>query len=104
MDTAQLREVLGADDGDWAATVFAVTERGTFEHGTSVLQLPADPDDADRFERVRAALLAARASRVQPARDDKVVTAWNGLAITALAPSVALMIRSFWMRRCAARR
>ncbi|HNP12141.1 MAG TPA: thioredoxin domain-containing protein [Mycobacterium sp.] len=88
---AQLREVLGADDGDWAARVFAVTERGTFEHGTSVLQLPADPDDADRFERVRAALLAARASRVQPARDDKVVTAWNGLAITALAEaSVAL--------------
>ena len=88
---AQLREVLGADDGDWAATVFAVTERGTFEHGASVLQLPAEPDDAERFERVRAALLAARASRVQPARDDKVVTAWNGLAITALAEaSVAL--------------
>ncbi|HRD13526.1 MAG TPA: thioredoxin domain-containing protein, partial [Mycobacterium sp.] len=40
---AQLREVLGADDGDWAATVFAVTERGTFEHGASVLQLPAEP-------------------------------------------------------------
>lgn len=89
--SAQLREVLGADDGDWAATVFAVTERGTFEHGASVLQLPAEPDDAERFERVRAALLAARASRVQPARDDKVVTAWNGLAITALAEaSVAL--------------
>ncbi len=88
---AQLREVLGADDGDWAARVFAVTERGTFEHGASVLQLPAEPDDAERFERVRAALLAARASRVQPARDDKVVTAWNGLAITALAEaSVAL--------------
>jgi uncharacterized protein YyaL (SSP411 family) len=85
--SAQLREVLGADDGDWAATVFAVTERGTFEHGASVLQLPAEPDDAERFERVRAALFAARASRVQPARDDKVVTAWNGLAITALAGS-----------------
>ena len=87
----QLREVLGVDDGDWAARVFAVTDRGTFEHGTSVLQLPADPDDAERFERVRTALLAARATRIQPARDDKVVTAWNGLAITALAEaSVAL--------------
>ncbi len=88
---AQLREVLGDDDGAWAATVFTVTADGTFEHGSSVLQLLSDPDDADRFERVRAALLAARAQRVQPPRDDKVVTAWNGLAITALAEaSVAL--------------
>jgi uncharacterized protein YyaL (SSP411 family) len=82
---AQLREVLGDDDGRWSATLFNVTEAGTFEHGSSVLQLQADPDDDPRFERVRAALLAARLTRPQPGRDDKVVTAWNGLAITALA-------------------
>jgi uncharacterized protein len=88
---AQLREVLGDDDGRWAASIFNVTEAGTFEHGSSVLQLPADPDDAERFDRVRTALLAARLTRPQPGRDDKVVTAWNGLAITALAEaSVAL--------------
>ena len=88
---AQLREVLGDDDGRWAATLFDVTDAGTFERGSSVLQLPADPDDAERFERVRTALLAARLTRPQPGRDDKVVTAWNGLAITALAEaSVAL--------------
>ncbi|MBB3753293.1 hypothetical protein FHT44_005812 [Mycolicibacterium sp. BK634] len=87
----QLREVLGDDDGQWAATLFDVTDDGTFEHGTSVLQLLADPDDAARFERVRTTLLASRLTRVQPARDDKIVTAWNGLAITALAEaSVAL--------------
>ena len=88
---AQLREVLGDDDGHWAATLFNVTDAGTFEHGSSVLQLLSDPDDWDRFERVRTALLAARLTRPQPGRDDKVVTAWNGLAITALAEaSVAL--------------
>ncbi|MEE3066127.1 MAG: thioredoxin domain-containing protein [Actinomycetota bacterium] len=87
----QLTEVLGPDDGRWAAELFAVTESGTFEHGTSVLQLPGDPDDPPRAERVRAALLAARHTRTQPGRDDKVVTSWNGLAITALAEaSVAL--------------
>jgi uncharacterized protein YyaL (SSP411 family) len=87
----QLTEVLGSGDGPWAASVFGVTETGTFEHGASVLQLPTDPDDPDRFERVRTALRAARLTRVQPDRDDKVVTAWNGLAITALAEgSVAL--------------
>jgi hypothetical protein len=88
---AQLRDVLGDDDGRWAAELFAVTDEGTFEHGSSVLQLPVDPDDVDRFSRVRAALSAARAARPQPGRDDKVVTAWNGFAITALAEaSVAL--------------
>jgi len=88
---AQLTELLGADDGPWAAEVFAVTESGTFEHGTSVLQFPTDPDDPQRVDRVRPALLAARLTRPQPGRDDKVVTSWNGLAITALAEaSVAL--------------
>lgn len=105
----QLRDVLGEDDGDWAARVFAVTEQGTFEHGMSVLQLPADfdplPGEAQRFARVRAALLAARLNRPQPGRDDKVVTAWNGLAITALAEaSVALDDPALLevARRCAA--
>jgi uncharacterized protein YyaL (SSP411 family) len=93
---AQLTEVLGEDDGGWAASVFGVTETGTFEHGASVLQLPAEPDDPDRLERIRTALLAARSTRPQPDRDDKVVTAWNGLAITALAEaSVALGRRGF---------
>ncbi|MFV8162803.1 thioredoxin domain-containing protein [Mycobacterium sp. 134] len=88
---AELRSVLGDDDGAWAASLFEVTTAGTFEHGASVLQLHRDPDDEARFESVRAALSAARALRAQPARDDKVVTAWNGLAITALAEaSVAL--------------
>ncbi|WP_144206466.1 thioredoxin domain-containing protein [Mycobacterium tilburgii] len=87
----QLTEVLGPDDGPWAAQVFAVTASGTFEHGTSVLQLPNDPADQDRLDRVRTALLAARLTRRQPGRDDKVVTSWNGLTITALAEaSVAL--------------
>ena len=100
----QLTEVLGPDDGRWAAGVFAVTRSGTFEHGSSVLQLPDDPDDPQRAERVRAALLAVRRDRVQPGRDDKVVTSWNGLAITALAEAgVALGEPDFIdaARRCA---
>jgi uncharacterized protein len=81
----QLVDVLGEDDGHWAAEVFEVTARGTFEHGTSTLQLLRDVDDRARLDGVRRRLLRARAERPQPARDDKVVTAWNGLAIAALA-------------------
>ena len=88
---AQLRDALGDDDGAWAAKVFGVTEQGTFEHATSVLQLLSDPDDWQRFVRVRSALLAVRSTRPQPGRDDKVVTAWNGLAITALAEAAVAL-------------
>jgi uncharacterized protein YyaL (SSP411 family) len=94
---AQLVDALGAEDGAWAAQLLAVTEVGTFEHGASTLQLVADPDDPARWERVRAALLAARAARPQPARDDKVVTAWNGLAIVALAEGGAALDRPAWV-------
>jgi hypothetical protein len=88
---AQLREVLGPDDGAWAAATFGVTGAGTFEHGTSVLQLRSDPDSGERFARVRAGLLAARALRPQPPRDDKIVTVWNGMAITALAEAAVAL-------------
>ena len=98
---AQLAEVLGVEDGAWAARLLTVTDAGTFEHGASTLQLTADPDDAPRWERVRAALLAARAARPQPARDDKVVTAWNGLAIVALAEGGAVLDRPAWVAAAA---
>jgi uncharacterized protein YyaL (SSP411 family) len=102
---AQLTDVLGVDDGRWAAELFGVTEAGTFEHGTSVLTLHSDPADsggpggpgAERFARVRAALAAARARRPQPMRDDKVVAAWNGLAIAALAEAGALFGEPAWV-------
>ena len=92
---AQLAEVLGPEDGARAAALFLVTALGTFEDGMSVLQLPADPAPADAawFGSVRARLLAARAARPRPSRDDKVVAAWNGLAIAALAETGALLDR-----------
>ncbi|MEP6599862.1 MAG: thioredoxin domain-containing protein [Actinomycetota bacterium] len=87
---AQLCGVLGAD-ADCAAALLTVTESGTFEHGSSTLQLRRDPDDAAWWADVRARLLAARAGRPQPARDDKVVTSWNGLTIAALAEAGVLL-------------
>ncbi|MBO0923906.1 thioredoxin domain-containing protein [Cellulomonas sp. zg-ZUI199] len=89
----QLRDALGDDDGAWAADVLGVTRDGTFEHGASVLQLRRAPDDAARYAAVRDRLRRARAARPWPARDDKVVTAWNGLAVAALAEAGALLDR-----------
>jgi uncharacterized protein len=89
----ELRDVLGPDDGRWAAEAFGVTGEGTFEHGKSVLQRRHEPADTGRLARVTAALLAARQQRVRPARDDKVVAAWNGLAIAALAEAGLVLER-----------
>lgn len=88
---AQLTEVLGEQDGPVAARLLSVTQEGTFEHGSSTLQLRADPPDEAWWQRTRATLLAARGARPQPARDDKVVTSWNGLAIAALADTAVIL-------------
>jgi uncharacterized protein YyaL (SSP411 family) len=87
----QLVEVLGVEEGRAAAGLLEVTEAGTFEHGASTLQLPADPTDQPWWAEVRGRLLAARDRRPQPGRDDKVVTSWNGLAIAALADAGVLL-------------
>ncbi|MEU1313855.1 thioredoxin domain-containing protein [Streptomyces tibetensis] len=91
----QLREVLGEQDADLAAQHFGVTEEGTFEEGASVLQRPVRDGvvDAGRVAAIRERLLAARSGRPAPGRDDKVVAAWNGLAIAALAETGAYFDR-----------
>lgn len=86
---AQLVEVLGEEDARFARDLFGVTDDGNFEHGTTVLTLARDADAADpavkqRWAGVRRKLSQARRDRPQPAMDDKVVAAWNGLAITAM--------------------
>ncbi|TCN54897.1 hypothetical protein EV641_104162 [Rhodococcus sp. SMB37] len=98
----QLVDVLGDEDGAWAAELFAVTDAGTFEAGASVLQLPTDPDDQVRSDSVRVRLFAARLARPQPGRDDKVVTAWNALAITGLVEAGLTSGRPDWVDAAAA--
>jgi len=90
---AQLAGALGDADAAYAAQVFGVTADGTFERGSSVLQYRRDADDPERLRGIRSALLTARATRIRPGRDDKIVAAWNGLAIAALAETGLLLAR-----------
>lgn len=91
----QLAEVLGEQDAALAAAHFGVTEEGTFEEGASVLRLPdtGELEDAERIASVRERLLRSREQRPRPERDDKVVAAWNGLAVAALAETGAYFDR-----------
>ncbi len=92
----QLIEVLGETEGRWAADVAVVTAEGTFEHGSSTLQLPRDPDP-ERWARVRTRLATARRDRSRPGRDDKIVAAWNGWLIDALVQAASLWQRPDWL-------
>ena len=92
-----LREVLSEDDAHWVEGLCEITAAGTFENGTSTVQLRRDPDDQDRWLRCRRELMAARDNRERPARDDKIVAAWNGMVIAALAEAGAAFDRPEWV-------
>jgi uncharacterized protein YyaL (SSP411 family) len=93
----QLTAALGPDDGSWAAEVFTVTAKGTFEAGASTLQRLADPADGRRFTAVRERLGQVRETRPRPARDDKVVAAWNGWLIDSLVQAAMIFDRPEWL-------
>jgi uncharacterized protein YyaL (SSP411 family) len=79
--------------GPTAAAIFGVTDQGTFEQSRSVLQLRVDAPDPVQYDAERSRLLELRSRRIAPGRDDKVVAAWNGLAIAALAEVGAMFER-----------
>jgi uncharacterized protein len=93
----QIESVLGKQAAETFAAVYGVTPQGNFEHGQSILNRSAtvsdwaktwgrDPEDLEReLAASRAKLLAVRDARVHPGLDDKVLVAWNGFMIDALA-------------------
>ncbi len=99
---AEVAEVLGAQRAATFCRVYNVTESGNFE-GKSILNLPRPlqehardlkrPADelAAELAKSRASLLAARAKRVRPGRDDKVLLAWNAMTVDALARAGAVL-------------
>jgi hypothetical protein len=84
---AQVREAIGPMGAMIIARAYGVTDSGNFEHGATVLSrvtLRESAAEEDQLSELRGKLLAARAARVRPGTDDKVLAAWNGLAISGL--------------------
>ena len=79
---ADLERVLGPEDAERAAAYYGVTAAGNFE-GATVPRISGEPPPD--LAGIRARMLEARDARPQPARDDKAIAAWNGLALAALA-------------------
>jgi uncharacterized protein YyaL (SSP411 family) len=83
-----LREVLPPSLADDAIAYFGATERGNFE-GVNVLE--GRGPEPSRLPEIRSMLYAARSGRVRPGLDDKRLTAWNALMISALAEAGAAL-------------
>ncbi|MET1066328.1 MAG: thioredoxin domain-containing protein [Arthrobacter sp.] len=92
---AALEDVLGPDDGPAVARLMNIGPRGTVSGDGSPLHpgRALSAEESELWQRVRPALLAERSRRPQPARDDKVVAGWNGLAVAALAEAGAVLGR-----------
>ncbi|HSJ53981.1 MAG TPA: thioredoxin domain-containing protein [Anaerolineae bacterium] len=85
----EIRAVLD-DEAEAFMEAYGVTREGNFE-GKNILQLVGSLDDRERFAPARRKLLAARAHRVSPGRDDKVLASWNGLMLAAFAEAGAAL-------------
>ncbi|MEO5929545.1 MAG: thioredoxin domain-containing protein, partial [Candidatus Kapaibacterium sp.] len=100
---AQLRDLLAADELEALVPYYGITEEGNFEHGNNVLHTSAtlalvaqavgkSEDEVDALLRsAREKLFAERVGRIRPHRDEKILTAWNGLMISGLAKSSAAL-------------
>ncbi len=93
----EIAQVVGPGSAPLVNAAFGVTPGGNFEHGTSVLHRPKTEAELarefsltaaqvrDTLTQARRQLLAAREKRIRPHRDEKIITAWNGLMISAMA-------------------
>jgi len=95
-DKSEIDQLLGAEKSEIFCDYYDVTENGNFEH-KNILNIQTDVEStAKRFntsrdmvekilEESRGILLEARSKRIRPGLDDKILTAWNGLMLSAFA-------------------
>jgi uncharacterized protein YyaL (SSP411 family) len=84
----EVRAALGPELAETAIEHFGMTEHGNFEGANIPVRGTTDPE---RLDEIKARLLAARGQRVWPGLDDKRLTAWNALMISALADAGAAL-------------
>ena len=108
---AQLAEVLGSEDAALAQRYYGVDEAGNFEDGTTVLHLTRPimalaqqvgaPESVlvTRLEGIRKKLFDARELRPKPFRDEKIITAWNGMMAGTFAEAGAAFAEPRFVER-----
>ncbi len=95
----EIEQVLGPEDGRLFSQLYDVTPHGNFEEGKSILRLKSDlPYSLSAFGKDEAwwkgaqeKMLQARAKRIRPHLDDKILTAWNSLLISSLCAGYQIL-------------
>jgi uncharacterized protein len=106
----EIRQALGnQEDEEFITAAYNVTDGGNFE-GKTVLQRALDDKDlasrfeiseeevAERFERIHEQLRIVRSARMRPGTDDKVLTSWNGMMLTAFAEAARYLKRPDYLK------
>ncbi len=106
----QVTALLGADDAKLFNRYFDISEFGNFEHGTSALHIDTElsavakllnitPDHlTEVVTRGKKILFEARELRIKPARDEKILTAWNGLMLRSFAEAARVLKREDYLQ------
>jgi len=105
---AQVRQSLSPQDAELAIDIFGITENGNFE-GNNILHLSATLEDlaeqqdisleklTTSIDRIRNQLYQTREKREHPLRDDKILTAWNGMMISTLAQAATILAEPVYL-------
>ena len=93
----QIEEILGKKGAQIFNKTFGFTEHGNFE-GKNIPRLSGKLSDANQINKMVEKLREAREKRVPPAKDTKIITAWNGLMISAFARSAAVFDNDKFLR------
>ncbi len=104
----EVEAVVGKEKAEVFCRYFGVTPEGNFE-GRSILSIPgdhsvvaqelgiSDEDLSNILDEAKDKLLERRQGRVSPDRDEKVVTAWNGLVMRSLAEAASVLGRKDYL-------
>ncbi len=85
---SEAKEALGSDF-EQAAQYFNITPAGNWEHGRNILMRDVSRNSDENIRKWKHKLMDARAKRIRPGLDDKILAGWNAMTIKGLMDAYA---------------